>query len=121
MHYLVLGAPLFQSSVPFMWHRRNSISHMLVQVFERLTVPGIWVVTHVVLAAALFQSSTPFVWRVRFNVAYASADILEADGTAHLVVTHKSILRALLCVALNLPAPSFRAFDIHNAGVCTFR
>ncbi len=37
------------------------------------------------------------------------------------MVTHKSILRALLCVALNLPPVSFRAFDIHNAGVCTFR
>ena len=49
------------------------------------------------------------------------AEILEAEGTHHLVVTHKSILRALLCVALNLPSTSFRAFDIHNAGVCTFR
>ena len=49
------------------------------------------------------------------------AEILEAEGTQHLVVTHKSILRALLCVALNLPSTSFRAFDIHNAGVCTFR
>lgn len=49
------------------------------------------------------------------------AEILESDGTQHLVVTHKSILRALLCVALNLPPVSFRAFDIHNAGVCTFR
>ncbi|CAL5226987.1 g9875 [Coccomyxa viridis] len=57
-----------------------------------------------------------------FSAAYeAWKDILEADGTQHLVVTHKSILRALLCVALNLPPVSFRAFDIHNAGVCTFR
>ena len=57
----------------------------------------------------------------RLDPLHACADILEADGTQHLVVTHKSILRALLCVALNLPPVSFRAFDIHNAGVCTFR
>ena len=37
------------------------------------------------------------------------------------MVTHKSILRALLCVALGLPPTSFRAFDIHNGGICNFR
>lgn len=58
---------------------------------------------------------------IQVPAPHAPADILEADGTQHLVVTHKSILRALLCVALNLPPVSFRAFDIHNAGVCTFR
>ena len=39
----------------------------------------------------------------------------------HLVVTHKSILRALLCTALGLPSTSFRAFDVNNGGVVTFR
>ncbi|EIE24914.1 phosphoglycerate mutase-like protein [Coccomyxa subellipsoidea C-169] len=48
-------------------------------------------------------------------------DILEAPGQQHLVVTHKSILRALICVSLGLPASSFRAFDVNNGGICTFR
>ena len=39
----------------------------------------------------------------------------------HLLVTHKSILRAHLCVALGLPPSSFRAFDVNNGGICTFR
>ena len=49
------------------------------------------------------------------------AEVLEAPGSTHLMVTHKSILRALLCVALGLPPTSFRAFDIHNGGICNFR
>ena len=49
------------------------------------------------------------------------AEVLEAPGSVHLMVTHKSILRALLCVALGLPPTSFRAFDIHNGGICNFR
>ena len=49
------------------------------------------------------------------------AEVLEAPGTVHLVVTHKSILRALLCTALGLPSTSFRAFDVNNGGVVTFR
>ena len=50
-----------------------------------------------------------------------SADILLADGSCHLVVTHKSILRALLCVALGLPKIAFRAVDVHNGGISVFR
>jgi broad specificity phosphatase PhoE len=49
------------------------------------------------------------------------AEVLEAEGSCHLLVTHKSILRAHLCVALGLPPTSFRAFDINNGGICTFR
>lgn len=49
------------------------------------------------------------------------AEVLEAPGSTHLMVTHKSILRALLCIALGLPPTSFRAFDIHNGGICNFR
>lgn len=49
------------------------------------------------------------------------ADMLTAEGSSHLVVTHKSILRALLCVAMGLPTIAFRAVDVHNGGVCAFR
>uniref|UniRef100_A0A061RH22 Serine/threonine-protein phosphatase PGAM5 n=1 Tax=Tetraselmis sp. GSL018 TaxID=582737 RepID=A0A061RH22_9CHLO len=48
-------------------------------------------------------------------------DILAAPGRLHLVVTHKSILRAMVCVALGLPPAGFRAIDIHNSGVSRFR
>lgn len=48
-------------------------------------------------------------------------EILETKGTGHLVVTHKSILRAMLCTALGLPTSSFRAIDINNGGICVFR
>ena len=46
---------------------------------------------------------------------------MEADGAAHLVVTHKSILRAFVCTALGLDPSSFRAVDVNNGGVCVFR
>lgn len=49
------------------------------------------------------------------------ADILEAPGSNHLVVTHKSMMRAFLCTALALPPTSFRAVDIHNGGVSIFK
>jgi len=49
------------------------------------------------------------------------AEILEAPGSNHLVVTHKSMMRAFLCTALALPPTSFRAVDIHNGGVSIFR
>lgn len=48
-------------------------------------------------------------------------DILAADGSSHLCVTHKSIMRAMMCVALGLPTASFRAVEIHNGGVSVFR
>ncbi|BDA49348.1 probable phosphoglycerate mutase GpmB [Coccomyxa sp. Obi] len=57
-----------------------------------------------------------------FGAAAATwQDVLEAPGRQHLVVTHKSILRALICVSLGLPPTSFRAFDVNNGGICTFR
>lgn len=56
-----------------------------------------------------------------FEILFWSAEILLAEGSSHLVVSHKSILRALLCVALGLPEISFRAVDIHNGGICVFR
>eukprot|EP00892_Ulva_mutabilis_P005603 jgi/Ulvmu1/3414/UM016_0032.1 len=37
-----------------------------------------------------------------------------------LVVTHKSVLRALVCTALGLGPEAFRAVDVHNAGVTVF-
>ena len=49
------------------------------------------------------------------------ADILEAPGSNHLIVTHKSMMRAFLCTALALPPTSFRAVDIHNGGVSIFK
>ena len=47
--------------------------------------------------------------------------MLQAEGSLHLVVTHKSIARALLCVALGILPEGFRAIDVHNGGVCIFR
>lgn len=44
-------------------------------------------------------------------------DILDGPGGRVLVVTHKSILRALLCTALGMGPEMFRSMDIHNAGV----
>eukprot|EP01025_Chloroclados_australasicus_P029020 TRINITY_DN2882_c0_g3_i1.p2 TRINITY_DN2882_c0_g3~~TRINITY_DN2882_c0_g3_i1.p2 ORF type:complete len:352 (-),score=28.12 TRINITY_DN2882_c0_g3_i1:533-1456(-) len=51
----------------------------------------------------------------------AWVQILEAEGSSHLVVTHKSILRALLCTALGLPPSAFRAIDCHNGGINIFK
>jgi serine/threonine-protein phosphatase PGAM5 len=47
-------------------------------------------------------------------------DILAGQGELVLVVTHKSILRALICTALGMGPDRFRAIDVHNAGVSTF-
>ncbi|KAK9818803.1 hypothetical protein WJX74_001996 [Apatococcus lobatus] len=47
--------------------------------------------------------------------------MLQAEGSLHLVVTHKSIARALLCVALGILPEGFRAIDVHNGGICIFR
>ena len=49
------------------------------------------------------------------------AEVLQAPGSTHLLITHKSILRALLCVALRLTPTSFRAIDAHNGSVSVFR
>lgn len=50
-----------------------------------------------------------------------STEILEAPGSSHLVVTHKSMARAFLCTALALPPTSFRSLDMNNGGVSIFR
>lgn len=46
--------------------------------------------------------------------------ILSTPGNSFLVVTHKSILRALVCTALGLGPERFRAFDVNNGGICVF-
>lgn len=45
-------------------------------------------------------------------------ELMESEGTQILVVTHKSLLRALLCTALGLGPEMFRAMDVNNAGIC---
>ena len=47
-------------------------------------------------------------------------EIMLHDSDVTLVVTHKSVLRALVCVALGLGPGAFRAIDIHNSGVSMF-
>eukprot|EP00775_Hariotina_reticulata_P011973 gene11974-12116_t len=50
-----------------------------------------------------------------------TSDMLSAPGSRHLVITHKSLLRALLCTALGLPPRQFRAIDIANGAICMVR
>ncbi|XP_027336506.1 probable 2-carboxy-D-arabinitol-1-phosphatase [Abrus precatorius] len=47
-------------------------------------------------------------------------EILFSPGENFLVVTHKSILRALTCTALGLGPERFRSLDINNGGMCVF-
>ncbi|KAI6705114.1 hypothetical protein NL676_008076 [Syzygium grande] len=47
-------------------------------------------------------------------------EILLSPGKDFLVVTHKSMLRALICVALGLGPERFRATDINNGGISVF-
>ncbi|XP_039065144.1 probable 2-carboxy-D-arabinitol-1-phosphatase isoform X1 [Hibiscus syriacus] len=42
------------------------------------------------------------------------------QGENFLVVTHKSMLRALICSALGLPPERFRSIDVNNGGISTF-
>ncbi|GFP98303.1 probable 2-carboxy-d-arabinitol-1-phosphatase [Phtheirospermum japonicum] len=42
------------------------------------------------------------------------------QGENFLVVTHKSILRALICTALGLSPERFRAVDVNNGGLSVF-
>eukprot|EP00850_Spirogloea_muscicola_P011380 SM000070S21346 [mRNA] locus=s70:632946:635434:+ [translate_table: standard] len=51
----------------------------------------------------------------------AWVDILREDGDQVLVVTHKSILRAMLGIALGLGPDKFRAVDINNGGISVFK
>ncbi|QCD76755.1 probable 2-carboxy-D-arabinitol-1-phosphatase [Vigna unguiculata] len=47
-------------------------------------------------------------------------EMLLSPGESFLVVTHKSILRALICTALGLTPERFRSIDINNGGLCVF-
>ncbi|KAK7302785.1 hypothetical protein RJT34_13681 [Clitoria ternatea] len=47
-------------------------------------------------------------------------EMLLSSGESFLVVTHKSILRALTCTALGLGPERFRSIDINNGGICVF-
>nr|CAD1843466.1 unnamed protein product [Ananas comosus var. bracteatus] len=47
-------------------------------------------------------------------------EILFSPGESFLVVTHKSILRALICTALGLGPERFRSIDVNNGGISTF-
>ncbi|KAK7412342.1 hypothetical protein VNO78_03797 [Psophocarpus tetragonolobus] len=47
-------------------------------------------------------------------------EMLLSPGESFLVVTHKSILRALTCTALGLGPERFRCIDINNGGICVF-
>ncbi|EPS59676.1 hypothetical protein M569_15125, partial [Genlisea aurea] len=47
-------------------------------------------------------------------------EILFSPGENLLVVTHKSILRALICTALGLGPERFRSMDINNGGLSVF-
>lgn len=48
-------------------------------------------------------------------------DMMSYPGSTHLVVTHKSLLRSMLCTALGLPPRQFRAIDLANGAVCMVR
>ncbi|EXC18117.1 hypothetical protein L484_006452 [Morus notabilis] len=47
-------------------------------------------------------------------------EILLTPGEHFLLVTHKSILRALICTALGLGPERFRATDVNNGGITVF-
>ncbi|XP_059670926.1 probable 2-carboxy-D-arabinitol-1-phosphatase [Cornus florida] len=47
-------------------------------------------------------------------------EILFTPGENFLVVTHKSMLRALICTALGLGPERFRAIDVNNGGISVF-
>lgn len=54
------------------------------------------------------------------SAADAWSQILSTTGESFLVVTHKSILRALICTALGLGPERFRAIDVNNGGISVF-
>ncbi|KAK9267156.1 hypothetical protein L1049_009576 [Liquidambar formosana] len=47
-------------------------------------------------------------------------EILFTPGENFLVVTHKSMLRAMICTALGLGPERFRAIDVNNGGISVF-
>jgi len=71
---------------------------------EALCLDGRWPI------AEVFEQSTR-----------AWATLVSAPGQQHLVVTHKSILRAMLCTAMGLSTKGFRALDVNNGGICVVR
>ncbi|KAF8411155.1 hypothetical protein HHK36_003698 [Tetracentron sinense] len=54
------------------------------------------------------------------TASQAWREILSTPGENMLVVTHKSILRALICTALGLGPERFRAIDVNNGGISVF-
>ncbi|KAG6573263.1 putative 2-carboxy-D-arabinitol-1-phosphatase, partial [Cucurbita argyrosperma subsp. sororia] len=48
-------------------------------------------------------------------------EILLSPGENFVVVTHKSILRALICTALGLGPERFRSVEINNGGISVFK
>ncbi|KAA0056988.1 hypothetical protein IC582_029370 [Cucumis melo] len=48
-------------------------------------------------------------------------EILLSPGENFVVVTHKSILRALICTALGLGPERFRSIEINNGGISVFK
>ncbi|GFZ03055.1 hypothetical protein Acr_15g0016630 [Actinidia rufa] len=47
-------------------------------------------------------------------------EILFMPGDHFLAVAHKSMLRALICTALELDPERFRAINVNNGGICVF-
>ena len=70
---------------------------------EKFEIEGMWPV------AAVFEAAKD-----------AWASIIRHPSDVSLVVTHKSVLRALVCVAMGMGPAAFRAVDIHNSGVSVF-
>ncbi|XP_076915843.1 putative 2-carboxy-D-arabinitol-1-phosphatase [Bidens hawaiensis] len=58
------------------------------------------------------------VWKA---ASVAWKEILFTPGDNFLVVTHKSILWALICMALGLGPERFRAFEVNNGGISVFK
>ena len=61
------------------------------------------------------------VWLRAADRSAATAEILREPGESHLVVTHKSMTRALMGVALGLPPTGFRFLQIGNGSVSVWR
>ncbi|KAH1217999.1 putative 2-carboxy-D-arabinitol-1-phosphatase [Glycine soja] len=69
------------------------------------------------LSPVRFLCSCYFVSQLMFS---SNKIYLIIQGESFLVVTHKSILRALTCTALGLGPERFRSIDINNGGICVF-
>ncbi|XP_062160633.1 probable 2-carboxy-D-arabinitol-1-phosphatase isoform X3 [Alnus glutinosa] len=58
--------------------------------------------------------------RIWATAREAWREILLSPGENFLVVTHKSMLRALICIAVGIPPERFRAIDMNNGGISVF-